>query len=231
VLTWSADWWKLYQDLFVRVTRWVCEKILPLTFANLMFAKINTEQKVCNKEDPNFRLAYKHSFAIKKTAQSKYSRKFVQSGQPACFSKDISDCRRYFEQTMTQQISDRNQRDTFESLHQALRCIHSVWHIPKSTSVFSIWSCQSFQRSVEIGVSTLSSGWKLWPGRTSPDVIQICVKFLTNLRKINPTNPTNICKPNLAYFTSILQKNWFKTAEKNLSYQTILIKSYKNVKC
>jgi hypothetical protein len=112
-----------------------------------MFAKINTEQKVCNKEDPNFRLAYKHSFAIKKTAQSKYSRKFVQSGQPACFSKDISDCRRYFEQTMTQQISDRNQSDTFESLHQALRCIHSVWHIPKSTSVFSIWSCQSFQRS------------------------------------------------------------------------------------
>jgi hypothetical protein len=35
----------------------------------------------------------------------------------------------------------------------------------------------------------------------------------------------NLCKPNVAYFTSILQKNWLKIIEKNLFYQTVLIKT------
>jgi uncharacterized protein YbcV (DUF1398 family) len=38
----------------------------------------------------------------------------------------------------------------------------------------------------------------------------------------------NICKPNLAYFTSII-KNWVILIAKNLPYQTISIKSNKNV--
>jgi hypothetical protein len=66
---------------------------------------------------------------------------------------------------------------------------------------------------------------------------QICVKFLSNMCKIShkfvKNEPCqmfmNICVPNLAYFTSILQK--FKMIVKKLSYQTILIKSYRNVKC
>jgi hypothetical protein len=36
----------------------------------------------------------------------------------------------------------------------------------------------------------------------------------------------NICKPNLAYLTSIV-KNWLYIIVKNLSYQTILIKMCK----
>jgi hypothetical protein len=41
----------------------------------------------------------------------------------------------------------------------------------------------------------------------------------------------NICKPNLAYFTNILQKIGSKWLQKYLSYKTIFIKSNKNVKC
>jgi hypothetical protein len=40
----------------------------------------------------------------------------------------------------------------------------------------------------------------------------------------------NTCKPNLAYFTSILQKIGTIWLQKYLSYWTILIKSYKYVK-
>jgi hypothetical protein len=41
----------------------------------------------------------------------------------------------------------------------------------------------------------------------------------------------NICKPNLAYFTSIVKKLAQNDCEKNLSYQTTLIKSNKNINC
>jgi hypothetical protein len=42
---------------------------------------------------------------------------------------------------------------------------------------------------------------------------------------------TNICKPNLAYLTTMYSsKNWLKMLSKNLSYQTVLIKSNINVK-
>jgi hypothetical protein len=42
---------------------------------------------------------------------------------------------------------------------------------------------------------------------------------------------TNICKPNLAYFTHMYSsKNWLKMIAKNLSYHTVLIKSNNNVK-
>jgi hypothetical protein len=41
----------------------------------------------------------------------------------------------------------------------------------------------------------------------------------------------NICKPNSAYFTSILQKIDIKRLKKTLSCHTILIKGNKNVEC
>jgi hypothetical protein len=42
----------------------------------------------------------------------------------------------------------------------------------------------------------------------------------------------NICKPNLAYFTSMYSvKNWLKMIAKNLPYQTVLLNRNKNVKC
>jgi hypothetical protein len=40
---------------------------------------------------------------------------------------------------------------------------------------------------------------------------------------------TDICKPNLDYFTSVFQNIGSKWLQKILSYQTILIKSNKNV--
>jgi hypothetical protein len=44
-------------------------------------------------------------------------------------------------------------------------------------------------------------------------------------------NFANICKPNVAYFTSILQNIGPKWLWKNLSYQTTLNKSNENIKC
>jgi hypothetical protein len=41
----------------------------------------------------------------------------------------------------------------------------------------------------------------------------------------------NICKPNSAYFISILQLIDSTSLQKNLSCQTVLIKSNQNVKC
>jgi hypothetical protein len=61
--------------------------------------------------------------------------------------------------------------------------------------------------------------------------LKICVKFLTNLWKNEYYLIfRNTSKPNFDYFTSILKKNGSKWLQNNLSYQTILIKSNKNVK-
>jgi hypothetical protein len=61
--------------------------------------------------------------------------------------------------------------------------------------------------------------------------LQIRLKFLTNLWKNESCqNFTNTCKPNLDFFTSILQKIGSKCLQKNFSYQTILIRSSKYVK-
>jgi hypothetical protein len=63
--------------------------------------------------------------------------------------------------------------------------------------------------------------------------LQIFAKFLTNLWKMHPTKFLWIFVSliHMSYFSSILQKLAQNDCKKYLSYQTILIKSNKNVKC
>jgi hypothetical protein len=107
--------------------------------------------------------------------------------------------------------------DTFYQWSVAAR----TWYVDGLGSKSSVTRRRSFQNMI---FSKFTRICKIF--------LQICVKFLTNYWKINCTNICmNICKPNLAYFTSTLQKMAQNDCKKTCPTKLYWIKVTKIVKC